>query len=93
MEEAIIDVALDLNPPPSECSIQSGVQEAMLTDNRDSVQSPAGAHHGQDHQWSQERLDRVEALRLSIASGTYQVDTTELALCILRNATHFLETR
>jgi anti-sigma28 factor (negative regulator of flagellin synthesis) len=91
MEEAVGDVALDLNPPPSECVTQPGVQEDFLTDNRDQIQLPASAQSDNARQCSSGRAERVEALRLCIASGTYQVDTTELALCILRNATHLLE--
>ena len=95
MEEAIGDIALDLKPPPSECSIQPGVQEDMLTDNRDQAQLSPGVQNGSEASalWSQNRADRVEALQVSVASGTYRVDTAELALCILYNTTHFLETR
>jgi hypothetical protein len=89
MEEAMVEVALDLNPPPSGCLIQPGVQGDILTNNRDQVQKGYEA----THRWPRNRGAQVEALRLSIASGTYQVDTTELALCILRNSTHFLESR
>jgi anti-sigma28 factor (negative regulator of flagellin synthesis) len=94
MEEATVDVALNLNPSLSESSVQSGVQGNMPTDNRDMVQLPSRAQKGSEASdlWPRNRVDRVEALRLSIASGTYQVDTAELALCILRNSTHFLET-
>lgn len=95
MEEAIVDVALDLNLPPSECFIQIGVQEDMLTDNRDQVQLPSHVQKGYEasRRWPQDRAARVETLRQSIASGTYHVDTAELALCVWRNTTHFLETR
>lgn len=95
MEEAIGDIALDLKPPPSERSIRLGVQEDMLTDNRDQAQFSHGAQKGSEASalWPQNRADRVEALQLSVASGTYHVDTAELALCILYNTTHFLETR
>ena len=95
MEEAIVDVALDLNPPPSEYLFQPGVQEDMLTDNRDQIQLPFNVQNSQEasRPWLENRTDRVEALRRSIASGTYQIDTPELASCILRNVTHFLETR
>ena len=95
MEEAIADIALDLKPPPSECSFQPEVQEDMLTDNRDQAQLPCGGQKGSEASdlWPQNRSVRVEALHLSIASGTYRVDTAELALCILHNTTHFLETR
>jgi flagellar biosynthesis anti-sigma factor FlgM len=94
MEEAIVDVALDLNPPPSECLLQPGVQEDMFTDNRDQIQLSSSAQRGQEasRPRPEDRAARVEALRLSIASGMYQVDTAELASCILRNVTHFLET-
>jgi hypothetical protein len=96
MDEAIIDVALDLNPPPSECSVQPGVREDMLTDNRDKVPAPSGVPHDPpttNQRSEEQRSERVKALRLSIASGTYQVDTADLALCILRNITHYLESR
>lgn len=95
MEEAIVDVALDLHLPPSECPIQPGVQKNMLTDNRDQVQLPPHVQKGYEatRHWPQNRAARVETLRLNIADGTYQIDTVELALCILRNSTHFLETR
>ena len=95
MEEAIADIALDHKPPPSEGSIQSGVQGDMLTDNQDQAQLPPNAPKGSEASrlWFQKRTVRVEALHLGIASGTYQVDTAELARCILHNTTHFLETR
>lgn len=95
MEKAIVDIALDLKPPPPEYSIQLGVQEDMLTDNRDQAQLLPGVQKGYEASrlWYQNHALRVEALRLSVASGTYQVDTAELALCILYNTTHFLETR
>ena len=94
MEEAIVDVALDLNLLPSETAFQTGVREDRLTDNRDqaqflaNVQRDSQASRGRPH----DRAARIEALRLSIASGTYQVDSAELAQCILRNSTRFLET-
>jgi anti-sigma28 factor (negative regulator of flagellin synthesis) len=91
MEEAVGDVALDPNPPPSECVTQPGVQEDILTDNRDQIQLPTGAQPDNAWHCSPSRAERIEALRLCIASGTYQVDTTELAVCILHNATHLLE--
>jgi anti-sigma28 factor (negative regulator of flagellin synthesis) len=93
MEEAIGDVSLDLKPPPSECCFQPGVQEDMVTDNRDQAQLPLGVQEEASRLWLLNRAAQIEALRLSIVSGTYQVDTAELALCILYNTTHFLETR
>ena len=94
MEEAIVDVALDLNLLPAEETLQPGIQEDMLTDNRD--QAPFLANAQRDSQasrgWPHDRAARIEALRLSIASGTYQIDSAELAQCILRNSTRFLET-
>ncbi len=95
MEEALVDIARNPNPPLSECCVQPGVQKDMLTDNRDQIQLPSRTQNGSgaaDHR-VQSHADRVEALRLSIASGTYQIDVAELALCIWRNTTHFLETR
>lgn len=94
MEEAIVDVALDLTLPLSECCVQPGAQGDMLTDNRDQGQLPSRAQKGSevpDH-WPQNRTARVEALRLSIAAGTYHIDMSDLARCIMRNSTHFLET-
>jgi anti-sigma28 factor (negative regulator of flagellin synthesis) len=95
MEEAIVDVALDLSLLPSECSVQMGDQEGMFTDNKDQAQFLAGAQQGcqTSNCWTQSRANRVESLRLSVAAGTYHIDSARLALCILRNSTHFLETR
>lgn len=94
MEEAIVDVALDLDLLRSETAFQMGVYEDMLTDNRDQAQPLA--HEQRDNQasrsWPRNRAARIEALRLSIASGAYQIDSAELARCILRNSTRFLET-
>ncbi len=94
MEEAIVDVALDLNLLPSESTFQTGVCEDMLTDNRDQAQFLANAQRDShaSHIWPHNRAARIEALRLSIASGTYHIDSAELAQCILRNSTRFLET-
>lgn len=94
MEEAIVDVALDLNRLPSETAFQTGVREDMLTDNRDQAQFLANAQRDSQASrgWPHDRAARIEALRLSIASGTYQVDSVDLAQCILRNSTRFLET-
>lgn len=93
MEEAIVDVALDLNLLPSEVDLQAGAREDMLTDNRDQAQLLANAQKGSQASrgWPQNRAARIEALRLSIASGIYRIDSTELAQCILRNSTRFLE--
>ncbi len=94
MEEAIVDVALDLNLLPAEEMLQPGIQEDMLTDNRDQAQHLAHVH--KDSQAScrrpQDRAARVENLRLSIANGAYHVDSAELAQCIMRNSTRFVET-
>lgn len=94
MEEAIVDVALDLNLLPSEASLQEGAHEDMFTDNRDQAQFLANTQKGsQDSRgWPQNRAAWVEALRLSIASGSYRIDSAELAQCIVRNSTRFLET-
>lgn len=94
MEEAIVDVALNLNLLPSEIAFQTEVHEDMLTDNRDQAQLLANAQRDrQDPRiWPHNRAARIEALRLSIASGTYQIDSAELARYIARNSTRFLET-
>ena len=94
MEEAIVDVALDLNLPPSEEHFQPGVQEDMLTDNRDQAQHLAQVQKGSQAscRWPQDRAAWVETLRLSIANGAYHVDSAELAQCIVRNSTRFVET-
>lgn len=93
MEEAIIDSTLDLTPP--EYSVRSGVQEDMLTDNRDQAQFLASVQKGclASRRWPQNRAARVEMLRQRVTSGVYHVDSTELAQCIWRNSTRFLETR
>lgn len=93
MEEAIVDVALDLNLRPPE-HVQADARQGMSTDNQDQAQllarvpedSQASSH------WPRSRAARVEALRLSVANGTYRVDSADLAQCILRNSTRFLET-
>lgn len=92
MEEAIVDSAPDLNLPPSECSVQSGVQEDMLTDNQ--AQFLASVQKGflASRRWPQNRAAWVENLRQSVTSGVYHVDSAKLALCIWRNSTRFLET-
>ncbi len=92
MEEAMVDSAPDLNLLSSESAIQAGVQEDMLTNNRDQAQPLAHVQKQASHRWPQSRAARVEALRLSIATGAYQIDSTELARCVLRNSTCFLET-
>jgi anti-sigma28 factor (negative regulator of flagellin synthesis) len=95
MEEAIVDVTPDLNLPPYERPVQSGDQENMLTDNQDQTQLLASDQKGLEasSQCSERRATLVESLRLSVAAGTYHIDSAELALCILHNSTHFLETR
>ncbi len=94
MDEAIVDITLDFNPSLSECIIQPGAEENILTDNRDQLQNPSHAHAGYEaaHYRLQMRSERVEALRLRIASGLYRIDTIALAFSISRNLTHFLET-
>ncbi|HEY1352854.1 MAG TPA: flagellar biosynthesis anti-sigma factor FlgM [Ktedonobacteraceae bacterium] len=94
MEEAIVDVALDLDLLRSETAFQMGVFEDMLTDNRDQAQPLANAQRENQasHSGPHDRAARIEALRLSIVSGVYQVDSAELARYILRNSTRFLET-
>lgn len=94
MEEAIIDSALDLNPPPVDCSAQLGVQGEMVMER----ENPAGLRLSTQksdpqtgHQF-QGRTDRVEILRQCVSSGSYHVDSTELAQCIWHNSTRFLET-
>jgi anti-sigma28 factor (negative regulator of flagellin synthesis) len=94
MEEAIVDVALNLDLLRSETAFQMGVYKDMLTDNRDQAQLLANAQRENQasHSWPHNRAARIEALRLSIASGAYQIDSAELARCIVRNSTRFLET-
>jgi anti-sigma28 factor (negative regulator of flagellin synthesis) len=41
----------------------------------------------------EERAARVEALRIRVANGAYVIDSAELARCLVRNATRFMETR
>jgi anti-sigma28 factor (negative regulator of flagellin synthesis) len=93
MEEAIVDVELDLNLLPSEPPVQSGDQESMFTDRQDLFLTDAQQSSQAPHSWLQDRAARVENLRLSVAAGTYRIDSARIALCILRNSTHFLETR
>lgn len=94
MEEAIVDVALDLNLLPSEAAPQTEAPEDMFTDNRDQAQPLANRQKGRQasRSWPHNRAARVESLRLSISNGVYQIDSAELAQCILRNSTRFLET-
>jgi anti-sigma28 factor (negative regulator of flagellin synthesis) len=94
MEEAIVDVALDPNLLPSEASLPVEVQEDRCTDKQDQAQLLAHVQNSSlaSHRWPQDRAARVEALRLSLANGTYQPDSAELAECIVRNSTRFLET-
>lgn len=93
MEEAIVDVALDLNLRSSE-ELQVDARQDMSTENQDQAQPLARVPQGSpaSSPWLRNRTARVEALRLSIANGTYRVDSTELAQCLLRNSTRFLET-
>lgn len=116
MEEAIVDVALDLNRSPSENLSQKGTQRDMRSDQRDQTQvlatvsqieqmsSPLWSEEQPtssspersqelDSSWLHKRAARVEALRQCVADGTYLVDSSELAFCILRNSTRFVETR
>ena len=116
MEEAIVEVALDLNQPPPEKSSQPEAQQDRRSDRRDQtpflapvsqvehVSSPVWSQAQLsscpserslelDSSWSHERAARVEALRQCVASGTYVIDSAELAGCILRNSTRFAETR
>ncbi|HEX7736032.1 MAG TPA: flagellar biosynthesis anti-sigma factor FlgM [Ktedonobacteraceae bacterium] len=115
MEEAIVDVALDLNLLPAEHIPQQEAQQDRRTDHRDQAQllasvpqvdqvsSPLWSEEpssddfperpqGLVSSWSRNRSARVEALRQCVANGTYQIDSAELALCILRNSTRFVET-
>jgi len=132
MEEAIVDVALDLNLQPAESTSQEEAQQGMRTDHRDQAQllatvpqveqAPSVSSGDEKQQssclplqdqevsaplwqgdmperkqavislWPQDRAARVETLRECIANGTYSIDSVELARCILRNATRFVET-
>ena len=93
MEEAMVDSVPDLNLLPSESALQARVQEDMLMDNQDQAQSLASVQKQAAHCWPQNRAARIEALRLSIATGAYRIDSAELAQCVLRNFTRFLEAR
>jgi anti-sigma28 factor (negative regulator of flagellin synthesis) len=116
MEEAIVDVALDLNRSPSENLSQKGIQGDTRSNQRDQTQilatvpqielvsSPLWPEEQStdrspersrelDSSWLHKRAARVEALRQCVANGTYLVDSSELAFCILRNSTRFVETR
>jgi len=116
MEEAIVDVALDLNRSPSENCSQKEIQRDTCSTQRDQAQflatvplveqvsSPLWSQEQLtsgspersqelDSSWSHERAARVEALRQCVANGTYLVDSSELAFCILRNSTRFVEAR
>ena len=44
----------------------------------------------QHQTWSESRAARIEALRASIRTGTYKVDSRSLAEAILQNETHLL---
>lgn len=116
MEEAIVDVALDLNLLPPEHIHQQEAQQGIRTDHRDQAQllatvlqaeqactpSPGSAKQlircspRPEREWassrSQNRAARVETLRQCVANGSYHVDNAELARCILRNSTRFVET-
>ncbi|HEY0752392.1 MAG TPA: flagellar biosynthesis anti-sigma factor FlgM [Ktedonobacteraceae bacterium] len=115
MEEAIVDVALDLSLLPAQPTDQTEAQQNMRTDHGDQAQLLAivpQVEQASSLIWHQERPSgnspernqslegpglrnraaRVEALRQCVANGAYQVDSAELALCILRNSTRFIET-
>ena len=115
MEEAIVDVALDLNLLSPEPSPNRGVQQDARTDHRDQTQllatvpqtgqdssplwheeQPASSLPDRDEElsssWWQNRAARVETLRQRVASGSYRVDSAELAGRILRNSTRFMKT-
>ncbi len=94
MEEAIVDSMLDLNLPPVNCAEQLGVQGEMSTErgkSADRLTSTQKSGQETGH-WSQSRTERVEILWQRVSSGTYHVDSTELAQCIWHNSTRFLET-
>lgn len=94
MEEATVDVALDPHLVPSERALQANVQTEVSMDNRDQARFLASIQKGRQttRRWLQSRAARVESLRQSVASGNYQTDNAGLALCLLRNSTHFFET-
>lgn len=115
MEEAIVDVALDLNLPPARSAPPGEAAQEIRTDHRDQAQLLATVpqvESASPQTWQpepdsgelpdrfeesaglrlQNRAARVEMLRQRVVSGTYQVDSAELARCIARNATRFMET-
>lgn len=94
MEEAIVDVTLAVNRPLPKTARRVVDQEDMFTDKQNQTQILANAQKSSpaSHSWPQNRVAWVETLRVSVVSGTYQVDSTELAQCLLRNSTRFLET-
>ncbi|HLI68837.1 MAG TPA: flagellar biosynthesis anti-sigma factor FlgM [Ktedonobacteraceae bacterium] len=89
----MVDSVPDLDLLPSESALQAGVQEDMFMDRQDQARFLISVQKQAAHCWPQNRAARVEALRLSIAAGAYRVDSAELAQCVLRNFTRFLEAR
>ncbi len=70
-------------------------EQIFTVSGEDSTQHASDVPPGNDEisaLWPQERAARVEALRECVANGTYVVDSAELARCLLRNATRFVET-
>lgn len=94
MEEAIVDVALNPDLLPGEVSLPLEAQEDRYTDKQDQAQLLANAQNSSpaSHRWPQTRAARVEALRVSLANGTYRLDSAELAECLVRSSTRFVET-
>jgi anti-sigma28 factor (negative regulator of flagellin synthesis) len=116
MEEAIVDVALDLHLHSSEPNAQEDVRQGTRTNHQDQAQllslgprveqvssipneddkpqtsSLSGWNEEMPSPWPQDRAARVEALRACVANGTYAIDSADLARCMLRNSTRFVET-
>lgn len=82
MDNIIRDAALNADLQPAEQASQG--QEALPTEQRQQQKV--------SHLDPPDRAARVETLRQRVATGTYHVDSTDLAICILRNATRFVET-
>ncbi|MGH2478543.1 MAG: flagellar biosynthesis anti-sigma factor FlgM [Ktedonobacteraceae bacterium] len=89
-----MDSTFDLNLPPADCSPQLGVQGEMFTErgNQAEILTSMQKSCQATDNWPQNRAERVEILRQRVISGTYRVDSTELAQCIWHNSTRFLET-
>lgn len=71
------------------------IEQVSSASDEDGKQQASDLPHkntGLPDRWPEERAARVEALRACVANGTYVIDSAELARCLLRNATRFVET-